>query len=95
MVSMSAVLGTVLVMIVGAVVRDWIARDKTLREAATDTPGMRQAAITRGERAANHQQWAQETEVWFHQRLPGKKPRKVEVSTLKAIESPAVEDPAA
>ena len=95
MISMSAVLGTVLAMIVGAVVRDWIARDKTLREAATETPGMQQAVITRGERAANHQRWIQETEVWFRHPLPGRKPRKTEVSTVKAIEPPRIEDPAA
>ena len=95
MISMSAVLGTVLAVIVGAVVRDWIARDKTLREAATDTPGMRQAVITRGERAADHQRWIQETEVWFRHRLPGRKPPKTEVSTLKVVEPPRIEDPAA
>jgi hypothetical protein len=95
LISMSAVLGTVLAMIVGAVVRDWIARDKALREAAADTPGIRQAVITRGDRAADHQQWIHGVELWLRQRLPGLKTRKTEVPTLKAIEAPKIEDPAA
>jgi len=95
LISMSAVLGTVLAMIVGAVVRDWIARDKALREAAADTPGMRQAVVTRGDRAADHQQWIHGVELWLRPRLPGRKTRKTEGPALKAIEPPKVEDPTA
>jgi hypothetical protein len=98
LISMSALLITILTTVVGAVVGALIKSvlgSKALRQAAAGTPAMAEAAQTYAERVRDWQHFLHDFELWSYQISPRGKIGKVERPALKAIEPPQIEDPAA